>query len=300
MNNEEGCIRVFIAATATEWLSARVLEFSIRETTNRRVEVTPIYTTGRIIPLPLALVNWPRTPFSFQRFLIPELCGYSGRAIYLDADMQVFHDIAGLWNQPFAGCDLQTVREPDSKRRSQFSVMLLDCERLHWKVEKIVAALDVGTLDYASLMYEMQIVKRIGRDISPEWNSLERFNPETTALLHYTDMNTQPWVSTANPLGHRWVASLRRALATGFISRAEVEREVSRGHVRPSLLPQLDASIDNTLELPAAMRRLDRGFVAPYRRLRSGRARPWTSARTALFTLLRRCYYRSPLPRLFG
>jgi hypothetical protein len=214
--------------------------------------------------------------------------------------MQVFRDIGDLWNHDFAGCDLQTVREAQKGRRGQFSVMLLDCKALGWNIDQIVADLDAGKLDYAGLMFEMRVAKRIGRNIAPEWNALEYFEPQRTCLLHYTDMNTQPWISMANPLGHLWVACLRRALAAGFISRAEIERELSSGHVRPSLLPQLDASIDSTLELPAAVRRLDRGFVAPYRHLHSGHARPWTSARTGLFVLLRRCYYRSPLPRLFG
>lgn len=278
----------------------RVLEFSIRETTSLPVEVSAIYTFNRTISIPLAVENRPRTPFSFQRFLIPELCGFSGKAIYLDADMQVFRDIRDLWNHDLAGCDLQTVRDAQKGRRGQFSVMLLDCKALRWDIDQIVVDLNTGKLDYSALMYEMRVVKRIGRDILPEWNSLERFNPETTALLHYTEMNTQPWISTANPLGHLWVACLRRALAAGFISRAEVEREVSSGQVRPSLLPQLDAGIDIKLELSAAVRRLDRGFIAPYRHLRCGHARSWTSARMALFAVLRRCYYRSPLPRLFG
>jgi hypothetical protein len=178
--------------------------------------------------------------------------------------------------------------------------MLLDCKALGWNIDQIVADLDAGKLDYAGLMFEMRVTKQIGRNIASEWNALECFEPQRTCLLHYTDMNTQPWISTANPLGHLWIACMRRALAAGFISRADVEREMSSGHVRPSLLPQLDAGIDNTLELPAAVRRLDRTFVAPYRCLRSGRAWPWTSTRTALFALLRRCYYRSLLSRLFG
>lgn len=292
-------VRIFVASTPSEWLPMRVLEFSIRETTSLPVEVSAIYTFNRTISIPLAVENRPRTPFSFQRFLIPELCGFSGKAIYLDADMQVFRDIGDLWNHDLAGCDLQTVQDVQKARRSQFSVMLLDCKALGWDINQIVVDLNTGKLDYTALMYEMRIVKRIGWDILPEWNSLERFN-ETTALLHYTDMNTQPWVSTTNPLGYLWVACLRRTLAAGFISRVEVEREVRSGHVRPSLLSQLDAGIDSTLELSAAVRRLDRGFVAPYRHLRSGHARSWTSAHTALFALLRRCYYRSPLPRLFS
>lgn len=296
----EGCIRIFVASTEEEWLPARILEFSIRETTGYLVEVTPIYTAGRIIPIPQAVENRPRTPFSFQRFLVPELCAFTGRAIYLDADMQVFHDIAELWNWPFNECDLQTVSEAGIRRRGQFSVMLLDCAQLNWNIDEIVAALDVGEFEYADLMYEMCVAKKIGRNIAPEWNALEHFDLQRTRLLHYTDMGTQPWVSTANPLGHLWVACLRRALTADFISRTELEREIAAGHVRPSLQHQLDAGIDSTLELPAAVRRLDRGFVAPYRHLLSGRARPWTSARTVLFALLRRCYLRSPLPRLFG
>jgi hypothetical protein len=302
VNNEVAAdrVRVFVASTPVEWLPMRVLEFSINETTSLPVEVLPIYKYNRTIPTPLAVENRPRTPFSFQRFLVPELCGFSGKAIYLDADMQIFRDIGDLWNHDFAGCDLQTVREAQKGRRRQFSVMLLDCKALGWNIDQIVADLDAGKLDYAGLMFEMRVAKRIGRNIAPEWNALEYFEPQRTCLLHYTDMNTQPWISMANPLGHLWVACLRRALAAGFISRAEIERELSSGHVRPSLLPQLDASIDSTLELPAAVRRLDRGFVAPYRHLHSGHARPWTSARTGLFVLLRRCYYRSPFPRLFG
>jgi Glycosyl transferase family 8 len=44
-----------------------------------------------------------RTGFSFARFAIPELAGYQGRALYLDADMLVFNDLAFLWRTPFAG-----------------------------------------------------------------------------------------------------------------------------------------------------------------------------------------------------
>lgn len=38
------------------------------------------------------------TPFSGFRFAIPELCGFKGRAIYLDADMLLLADIAELWD----------------------------------------------------------------------------------------------------------------------------------------------------------------------------------------------------------
>ncbi|MEP7729350.1 hypothetical protein [Marinomonas primoryensis] len=261
-------IRVFVAATPAEWLPARVLEFSISEQTSTDVDVHFLYRSGIDIPMPLNINNRPRTPFSFQRFLIPELCQYSGRAIYFDADMQVFQDVTKLWNHSFLDTDLQTVQEAGG-RRGQFSVMLLDCEKLGWSIGDIVSQLDSGELDYASLMYEMKVAKRIGSDIEPSWNSLESFEAGVTKLLHYTDMNTQPWVSLNNPLGYLWVSCLRRAIISGFITREEVECEVKAQNVRPSLLAQLDANIDNPQDLPRNIKKMDRVFLAPYKKLKS-------------------------------
>ena len=233
-------VRVFVAATQAEWLPMRVLEFSIRETTELPVELSAIYTHQRTIPTPRDSHNRARTPFSFQRFLIPELCGFQGRAIYLDADMQVFQDIAGLWQRPFHDCVVQTVGSAGA-RRSQFSVMLLDCSRLPWKIEEIISQLDSGQISYQELMYEMKLAGEISYDIPGTWNSLEHYTPAATCLLHYTDMNTQPWVSLDNPNGELWVACLRRALDSGFIQHDELEREIRLGHVRPSLLPEVSA-----------------------------------------------------------
>lgn len=56
-------------------LPTRVLEFSIRETAERFLKVTLIYTAGRIIPIPQAVENRPRTPLPFQRFLVPDYEG---------------------------------------------------------------------------------------------------------------------------------------------------------------------------------------------------------------------------------
>jgi hypothetical protein len=281
-------IRVFIASTPAEWLPARVLEFSIREATRAAIEVSQLHTFDRPIPTPIAIKNRPRTPFSFQRFLIPELCGQSGQAIYLDADMQVFRDIVELWTFPMQGCDLQTVAEGGKGRRGQFSVMLLDCAALGWDIDAIVASLNHGELNYEQLMYEMRVARRVGRDIPPEWNSLEHYEAGRTALLHYTDMNTQPWVSRENPLEPLWVSCLMRAIEADFISVDELRREVRSGHVRPSLLVQIERKVVTSRELGREAGQLDRSFLAPYKALKSGRASPWTSPGAFVKAVLRR------------
>jgi Glycosyl transferase family 8 len=259
-------VRVYVGSQEAQMLAVKVLEFSIRERTDAEVQVYPLHESRVEFPLPQDPRNRPRTPFSFQRFYIPALNGFKGRAIYLDSDMQVFRDIMELWTLPFDGADLLAARElGESGRRPQFSVMLLNCAELRWDLSDIVAALDRGELTYETLMYEMAVARKIRAAIDPSWNSLERYVPEETGLLHYTDMPTQPWVSTDNPHGFLWMRDLRRAVEQGFISRAYVEEHVRQGYVRPSLLYQLDHGLDEPKPLPQEVRRLDSKFVAPYK-----------------------------------
>jgi hypothetical protein len=258
----ESPVRVYVAATEQQMLPVRVLEYSIRAHASMDVEVFPLCRAGIPIPVPRTPAQRPRTPFSFQRFLIPSLAGFKGRALYLDSDMLVFKDVARLWTMPFGDADVLAVRAADgTTRRPQFSVMLLDCDRLTWDIERIVADLDRGTLDYDALMYELSIASRVRADIPADWNSLETFDPARTALLHYTDMPMQPWVSTANPLGYLWTRVLIDAIAAGFLSRAEVAGEVAAGNVRPSLLFQIDHQIEDNLLLPRHALEGDRAFA---------------------------------------
>ncbi len=287
-------VRVFVASATAEWLPTRVLEFSIQETSALPVQVTRIASFQRSIPMPRDLRNRPRTPFSFQRFLIPELCSYQDRAIYLDADMQLFADIAELSNAPMQGYDLITVKEGAGGRKGQFSVMLLDCERLRWRIESIVEGLDEGRYTYEQLMHEMCVAGSVGHTLDVGWNSLERYEPGRTRLLHYTDMDSQPWVSLNNPLSQLWVDCLRRAIGAGFITEEELAREITAGHVRPSLMEELKRPGARKSEL----RRSDRGFLAPCKSLRGGKARPWLSWRSMLAFYARRGLQR--LNRLAG
>lgn len=271
-------IAIYVATTEEQMLAVKVLEYSIRKHASMSVEVHPLHLSGINVPTPRDKRNWPRTPFSFQRFLIPRLAGYKGRAIYLDSDMQVFRDMRELWNLSFHDAQVLAVGEPkETGRRPQFSVMLLDCANLDWDIDKIVAQLDAGTIDYETLMYEMNVAQRIRPDIDSAWNCLERYNRETTALLHYTDMSTQPWVSTENPLAHLWFRDLFEALERGFIKQEYIRTHVERGYVRPSLLYQVENGTEDPLLLPKSARLLDKGFTAAFKNIHSHGARPWTS-----------------------
>jgi hypothetical protein len=295
----ESPIRVYVAATESEMLPVKLLEYSIRKHTSMSVDVLPLHRLGIGIPLPQNPANHPRTPFSFQRFLIPEAAGYHGRAIYFDSDMQVFKDLRYLWTLPFNGADMLTVGEPpETGRRPQFSVMVLNCSSLKWNVHQIIEDLDKERLTYEQLMYEMTVARNVGRTIDPSWNCLERYRDGETALLHFTDMDTQPWVSCDNPLGYLWVRDLIEAIDTGHISKDDVMCHVEKGHVRPSLLYQIEHRIEDSFLLPRSARSPDNDFSAPYRTIRYHGATPWLSGSKSLKAVAQKYYQRSPLYRL--
>lgn len=260
--------RVYVGCCEEQMLAVKVLEFSIRKHASLSVEVFPLHRAPFTVPQPRDAANRPRTPFSFHRFLIPAWAGFRGRAIYVDSDMQVFKDLRALWGTPFEGADLLTVRELEgSGRPPQFSVMLLDCEALRWDIQAIVAELDAGRCTYEELMSEMRPARRIRAYLDSSWNSLERYEEGKTALLHYTDMPTQPWISVGNRLGQLWVRDLLEAIDAGVIARAEVQEHVDLGYVRPSLLYQVDQRHPDSTTLPARVRAEDDNYVAPYRQM---------------------------------
>ncbi len=264
----ESPIRVYVGSQEEQMLSVRVLEYSIRRHTSITTQVVPLHRAGITFPMPRDAKNQPRTPFSFQRFAIPMLAGYKGRAIYVDSDMQVFRDLREVWTLPFDGADLLAAKAADATdRRPQFSVMLLDCERLRWSPDMVVDALDSGRLSYSQLMYEMALASSVRAAIPATWNSLEHYEPGRTGLIHYTDMNSQPWVYRRNRWGYLWTRELIAAVNGGFITLDEVREHVERGWVRPTLLDQVERGRERPTPVPGLGWWRDRHFVAPYKSL---------------------------------
>lgn len=269
-------IDIFVGTDRSQLLAVGVLEHSIQRHTGERVRVCPLIDLD--LPEPKDLRQGSRTNFSFARFAIPELKQHQGRAIYLDADMLVFRDIAELWNLPFEGATVviqeelpETAVKSDkrgapAKRIKQTAVMLIDCARARWDVHEIVAGLD-GRYTYEQLMYELIILPEteVRYGVPFAWNSLEHFDAETR-LLHYTDMDTQPWVSADNRLGWLWLREVRLMIETGAMTRSDVQREIELGYFRPSLMAELEEMPHTggwNEDAAARYRELDRkaGFV---------------------------------------
>ena len=228
--------RVFVGTDDEQMIGARVLHYSIEKFSSMDVVVEPL--DWRAAPIPQDPKNRSKTGFSFCRFDIPRLCNYSGRGVYVDADMQVFTDFSDLWTLPLDDADLLYALAPPSQGRTpQTSVMLMNCEALRWDMDDIVSGLDRGDYSYGQLMSELCVVPpgRAQPLLPYWWNSLELYEEGRTSLLHYTDMNRQPWVSHSNPNGHRWYRCCAEALDSGFISEQEVVKAVDLGHVSPEI-----------------------------------------------------------------
>lgn len=261
-------IKVYIATQEAQMVPTKVLEYSIRKRTSKPVEVYPMHLSEIEYATPKNPKNRQKTPFSFQRFLIPQLNDYKGRAIYLDSDMQVFKDIDNLWTMPMYEHDLLTVIPAKNEgRRLQFSVMLLDCSKIDWNIHNIINQLDSGELTYKTLMHDMTIAKNIGVEIPTIWNSLEVYKEGGTALWHCTDMETQPWISRKNPNGGIWVKDLIEAIDDDFISKDFIQGHINKGWIRPSLMYQIENRILNSLSLPREAIEMDKNFHAPYESL---------------------------------
>lgn len=238
-------LRIFLGTDPSQTVAHRVLEYSIRKAASVPVSISPMLDLDH--PMPKDPANRPRTAFSFGRFMIPKLCGYRGRALYLDADMLVFGDVAELMDQPFGTHSvLCTAPEPTEAwdrhgteylGKRSVAVMLLDCSRLRWDIDEIVGDLDAGRYSYQQLLSEVCIVPpdEIADTIAPEWNDLERYEPGRTKLLHYTVVPTQPWKNDQNPLGEIWMAAYREAVEAGAVPPEEVESLIAAGHAKPSL-----------------------------------------------------------------
>jgi lipopolysaccharide biosynthesis glycosyltransferase len=234
-------IRVFVGTEPNQYIAQEVLGDSIRKHASQPVE---IHNTFQNIP------RVGGTHFGFVRLLVPSLCGYSGKAIYLDADMVVLADIAELWNSLSDDHTIALVKDAEGvvdgkppKKINHTSVMVMNCEKLRdWNPDTMFnhvvpnkSELKPGEVHYS----EFVTLKWFDQDqiqaLDPRWNHLNIVRPDTK-LVHFTHVTTQPWRRPSHELTSTWLGYLKDAMKRGGVKRSEVIREVFRRHVHPRLL----------------------------------------------------------------
>jgi len=254
-------IKIFIGSTPAHDLVVKVLIWSILKHTREEVEFYPLHKVQIPFEMPKDPNNRPGTPFSFQRFMIPQIAGYSGKALYLDSDQIVFKDIGILYKKDMKGNGALGTKigfwQKKDKGLLPSSVMLLDCEKLDWDIRQIIQKLDDGRLSYINL-FSLSSYPHI---ISSRWNSLDSYFKGYTALLHYTGKSKQPWINHNHRLGYLWFEYLFQALDAGHLSLNEIHEAVELELVRPSIRYQVNHRIKDPRQLPPEIKELDREFI---------------------------------------
>lgn len=130
------------------------------------------------------------TPFSGFRWGVPARCGYQGRAIYMDTDMLVLHDLAELWRMPMHTCAAFAARVDGDMPR--YCVMLWNCgaARAHLPdAEALRADADA----HRTLTRHFAAHPELVQPMDPAFNNVDGENGpvERIKVLHYSDMGTQ-------------------------------------------------------------------------------------------------------------
>ncbi|MGA7952695.1 MAG: glycosyltransferase [Gloeobacterales cyanobacterium] len=246
-------VNVFIGSGEASLLERKTLIYSLRKHTLRDLDIYVFNGTHNAIelndgdpflaPLPLHLKYKNRiTEFSLYRFLIPQLCGYQGRAIYLDSDMVCLKDIGELFDTEMGGYDFLAKAEayPEENRAVWgLSVILFDCEKCKFNLETIFKEIDEKKYSY----FEFTRMSPNFLSIHPfkvgpllaQWNSFDYWD-NTTNLIHYTELDTQPWKYRDHPYGELWFEYFHEAMEAGYLSQDDVSLSIRRAYVRRDIL----------------------------------------------------------------
>lgn len=130
------------------------------------------------------------TPFSGFRWAIPEYCGFSGRAIYMDADMLVLDDIAKLWQHPMSDEAIVVAKGDGDLMR--LCTCLWDCEKAKNYLEPI-AKLQANPDSHSHIMATLKANPPLVERYQDSFNCVdgEDLAIEAIRILHYSDMGTQ-------------------------------------------------------------------------------------------------------------
>lgn len=219
-------LKVFLGGSAAEDLPRAVLASQVR-----RFAATPV----DVVVLRDAITETfgPRArnlPVAAQKMLIPALCGYEGRAVYLEPSVLVFGDVTEL---AFAETDGAAALAPVE---GPASVLLVDAERAGWNAETVLAAAEAAPDQLEGLLAPS--VSHGIAALDPAW-----CRPDDTALhaqaVRITCPQWLPWISDHHPATWAWEAMLAAARREGTIPDELLVTALKAGQLRRDLAETL-------------------------------------------------------------
>ena len=179
------------------------------------------------------------TEFTYSRFLVPHLCGFEGKAIFMDNDMLCFADVAELDRLDMSNLALRVVRhdyqpgntvkmygcaQTSYPRKNWSSLMLMNCAKLKLWTKEVVET------QTGAYLHRFQDIpdEAIGA-LPREWNELDTMDA-STKLIHYT--NGGPWFEQYRDHPHA---------AVWCAARDELRRRVPAPHALANVTPSAHA-----------------------------------------------------------
>jgi hypothetical protein len=204
-------IRLFIGYDRMEPVAFHVLSHSIMRRSSVPVSITPIALCNLEGVFGRERQPNQATDFSFSRFLVPYLSGFSGWSAFMDCDMLTLGDFAELWAQRDESKSVMVVKHdhrPTETRKflgnvqTQYpmknwsSVMLMNnakCWRLQPEFVNSATGLELHRFTWLkNAGWEPSIEDQIGA-LDPAWNHLVGYDEPTgrERNLHFTEGG--PW-----------------------------------------------------------------------------------------------------------
>lgn len=166
-------LRVFIGVDPRQPVAYHVLSSSIMRRSSKPVAITPLILTT------LPIKRRGLTDFTYARYLVPYLCGYHGKAVFLDSDMLLLGDIAELFE--YSAAPVSVVPFAEKFAFEMPSVMVFDCSAC----EKLTPEFIDNDHNHPQ---SFGWADRVGV-IPPQWNFLVGYSDESmhdVKLVHYT------------------------------------------------------------------------------------------------------------------
>lgn len=228
-------IRLFVGAAANDCdlESQAVLEYSARKHCSLPLEIVWMQQAAQG-PWSGWRCESGRTPFTHFRWSVPAVCGYRGRAIYMDSDFIVRGDLAELWLQAIPQVAL--VRNPTGKLTT--SCIVFDCANANGHVPELETLRDMKDAHGAMLAY-FRARPALLAATAGNWDCFDLKGYELTdpavRAIHYTRISSQPQLKHAVPRLQR-----------------EGRRHWYDGEIKPHPRPEVQQLFDELLQEAAA------------------------------------------------
>jgi hypothetical protein len=193
--------RIFIGVDQRQPVAWVVLANSIIRHASVPVAITPLMLET------LPIKRRGLTTFTYSRFLVPYLCGFRGRALFLDADMLVRGDIQEVWD----ACDYsKSVYVMQEQERFEWpSMMFFNCESCQQLTPEYVE-------NTANSLFDLAWAEHGIGTIPADWNHAVGYRtPRKDAKLYHFTKGLPIWPETkGNPEDDIWMKEAKIAISS--------------------------------------------------------------------------------------